>query len=295
MSLGQGFHIIPAAQYHMDPASEPSLSCSTAKTLLSESCRKAWYAHPRLNPNYREEHDGKFDLGTCAHAVLLENDVSKIVVIDPEQYPSKTGGVPAGWTNNAIRAARDNAYGLGKTPLLKSHYGDVRRMVDVALAFIAESEIAEFWNADDAQSESTLIWQERDVWLRSRLDRLSIAKRFIGDYKSTTDVSPDGFSRQITRMGYHIQDAFYRRAAKALGIARPNFVFLAQSCEEPYECTLHDCHPALQEIADAEVSRAIEAWRLCMASNDWPSYGGRVHSAMPSAYMMQEHEMRLAA
>lgn len=286
---------MPAAQYHSDPAPQPSLSSSIAKLLLSASPRKAWFAHPRLNPNYRESADSKYDLGTAAHAVLFENDASKIIVIDPEQYPSKTGGVPAGWTNKAIRAARDNAYGSGKTPLLKSDYGDVRAMVDAAQEFIKQSAIATFWNYEDAQSEMTAIWQEGGIWLRSRLDRLSIAKRFIGDYKSTTDASPEAFSRQIIRMGYHIQDAFYRRAAKALGVSSPRFVFLAQSCEEPYECTLHDCHPALQEIADAEVNRAVNIWRTCITENRWPSYSGEVHSAMPTAYMMQDHEIRLAA
>jgi hypothetical protein len=293
MSLGQGFHIIPAAQYHMDVAPQPSLSSSIAQVLLRESPLKARHSHPRLNPNYRAENDSKFDLGTCAHAVLLEQDSSKIVVIDPEQYPSKEGKAPAGWTNNAIRAARDNAYAAGKTPLLKGHYADVKAMVDVAQEFIRSSRVRDFWNAEDAKSELTCIWQEGSIWLRARLDRLSIEKRFIGDYKSTTDVSPEAFSRQILRMGYHIQDAFYRRAAKALGIESPRFVFLAQSCEEPYECTLHDCHPALQEIADAEVVRAIGIWRDCIKTGKWPSYSGEVHSAMPTSYMMQEHEQRL--
>ena len=294
MSLGQGFHVgIPAAQYHMDPAEQPSLSSSVAQILLSESPLKARFSHPRLNQNFVQSNDSKYDLGTCAHAVVLEQDASKIVVIDPAQYPSKTGTIPGGWTNNAIRAARDNAYGAGKTPLLKTNYDDVRRMADAALAFVEQSAIAKFWHEEDAKSEVTGIWQEGGIWLRCRWDRLSIAKRFIGDYKSTTDASPEAFSRQIIRMGYHIQEAFYRRAAKALGIDSPRFVFLAQSCEEPYECTLHDCHPALQEIADAEVSRAISIWRTCITENRWPSYSGEVHSAMPTSYMMQDHEMRL--
>lgn len=279
----------------MDPAPQASLSSSVAQVLLSESPLKARFSHPRLNLNFVQKHDSKYDIGTSAHAVVLEQDASKILVIDPADYPSKAGGIPSGWTNNAIRAARDNAYGAGKTPLLKTNYDDVRRMADAALEFIAESAIAEFWDEEDAKSEVTGIWQEGGIWLRCRWDRLSIAKRFIGDYKSTTDVSPDVFSRQIVRMGYHIQDAFYRRGAKALGIVNPRFVFLAQSCEEPYECTLHDCHPALQEIADAEVERAIGLWRRCIMDGEWPSYSGDVHSAMPTAYMMQEHEMRLAA
>jgi hypothetical protein len=72
-------------------------------------------------------------------------------------------------------------------------------------------------------------------------------------------------------------------------------VFLAQSCEPPYECSLHGCDPALQEIADAEVERAIELWRECMTTKNWPSHGGRIHWALPPNYMMKEYEERLAA
>ncbi len=291
VSLGQGFHIIPAAQYHMDPAPQPSLSNSIAQILLRESPRKAWHSHPRLNPNYREAHDSKFDLGTCAHAVLLENDASKIVVIDPEQYPSKEGKAPAGWTNNAIRAARDNAYGAGKTPLLKCHYADVKAMVDAALAYIAESKIKDAWH--DAESEVTGIWSEQGVWLRCRFDRLTRDRSYIIDYKSTTDASPDGFSRQIPRMGYHIQDAFYRRCLRALGYPSPRFVFLPQECEPPYDCSLAGCSEALQQIADAEVERAIRLWRECVSSGTWPGYPKYICYAEPTSYMIQEHEMRL--
>ena len=94
-------------------------------------------------------------------------------------------------------------------------------------------------------------------------------------------------------MAYFIQESFYRRIARDNGITGPRFVFLAQSVEPPHECSLHGCDPALQEIADAQVERAIRLWRQCVKANDWPSYGGRIHWAMPTSYMIAEHEQRL--
>jgi hypothetical protein len=285
---------MPAEQYHADCAPSPSLSASVTKILLRESPYKAWFSHPKLNPDYREEREDKFDLGTCAHAVLLEDDASRIAVIDPIDFPAeKTGNIPEGWTNKAIRAARDNARAVGKTPLLKADYQGVERMVTIAKAFIAKSEIAELWQ--DGESEVTAICQDKGVWLRARFDRFSQAHRFIGDYKSTVDASPDAFSRLLVRMGYHLQDAFYRRVARILGIQEPDFVFLAQSVEPPHECSLHACDPALQEIADAEVERAIFLWQDCIKTSRWPSYGPRIHYAVPTSYMMTEHEIRMAA
>lgn len=274
------FYAMPASQYHADPAPRPSLSSSIARILLRESPRKAWFSHPKLNPAYRPEHDDKFDIGTAAHALLLENDTSGVVIVEAND-----------WRTKAAQEAREIARAAGKTPLLKRHFEATEAMVGAAREFIARSEIAEYWA--QAESEVTGIWEERGVWLRCRFDRLSLNRRCVMDYKSTSDVSPDGFSRQLVRMGYYLQDAFYRRAIRALHGKDPAFVFVAQSVEPPYECTLHGCDPALREIADAEIERAIGIWRSCLDNNKWPSYDGRIHWTVPTTWQMNAHEERL--
>lgn len=276
-----GYHKIPAAKYHADPCVVPSLNNSVAQVLLSSSPRKAWFSHPRLNPAFARKEEAKFDIGTAAHAMLLEGKN----VIDVCDFDD--------WRKAEARAMRDAARAAGKVPLLKKHRDDVVAMVSAAEAFIAHSEVAEYW--PDGDSELTAVCEERGVWLRCMLDRITKSRRCIFDYKSTEDVAPETFSRQIVRMGYHIQEAFYRRVVRNLGATTPRFVFLAQSVDAPYECTLHGCDPALQEIADAEVERAIQLWRDCSQKKVWPSYGGRVHWALPPTYLMIQHEERLAA
>jgi hypothetical protein len=276
-----GYHKIPAEKYHADPAIVPSLNASVAKILLRESARKAWFSHPRLNPAFARKEEAKFDIGTASHAMLLEGqNVIQVCEFDD-------------WRTKDARVMRDAARAAGKVPLLKKNRDDVVAMVATAEAFIAHSEIAEYW--PDGESELTAICEERGVWMRCLLDRITKRRRFIFDYKSTEDASPDTFGRQIVRMGYHIQEAFYRRVVRNLGEIAPRFVFLAQSCEPPYECSLHGCDPALQEIADAEVQRAIDIWRDCSQKKVWPSHGGRIHWALPPTYLMNQHEERLAA
>jgi len=276
-----GYHTMPADRYHADPCVVPSLSSSIAKILLDGSPRKAWHSHPRLNPSYREEHDEKFDLGTVAHSVFLEGDSSRLVVVEAND-----------WRTNKAKEEREAARATGKTALLARHAADVRAMVEAAQKFVAESEIAEYWR--DGESELTAICNEGNVWLRARLDRVTKNRRCIMDYKSCQDASPDGFARQITRMGFDVQHAFYRRVAANLGALAPRFVFLAQEVEPPYECALHGLDPALSEIADAKVERAIRLWRSCMEGKSWPGYGGRIHYAMPTTWQINEHEMALA-
>lgn len=281
--MNPGFHSgIRAATYHADKLHErPALSSSIAAILLRESPRKAWFAHPRLNPHYREEQDDKFDIGTVAHSILLENDTSRVVVVEAND-----------WRTNKAKEEREAARAAGKTALLARHHADVRQMVDAATAFIAESEIAQDWQ--QAESELTGLAEDNGVIVKARLDRITIDRKVIFDFKTTTDVSPDGFSRQIVRMGYQWQESFYRRVVNLIeGEDDRKFIFLAQSVEPPYECTLHGCHPALQEIADYDIAHAINLWGECLKRKSWPSYGGRVHWAMPTSWQMQMHEQRL--
>lgn len=279
--MSPGFHLgVPAEKYHQDPCVVPSLNNTVGKILDNATPLKAKFSHPKLNPDYREKQDDKFDIGKVAHSIFLENDPSRVVVVEAKD-----------WRTDKAKEERDGARAAGKTALLQRHFKDVMAMVKAADAFVLKSEIGSYWL--DGESEVTGIALEDGVWLRSRFDRISKNRRVIMDYKSTTDASPEGFSRQIVRMGYDFQEAFYRRVARALGVTGPRFVFLAQECEPPYECSLHGCDPAMQEIADAKVERAIRIWQQCTKTKEWPSYGGRIHWTIPTTWQMNEHEMRL--
>lgn len=277
-----GYHKVSAEQYHADKlADDPALSSSIAKILLRGSALQAWHAHPRLNPAFKETHDDKFDLGTVAHAVLLEGDESKLVVVQADD-----------WRTNKAKEERENARASGKVALLAKQATAVSAMVAVAKAFILDCEIAEDWK--HGESELTGLVEDNGVLLKALFDRITHDRKVIMDYKTTDSAAPEIFGMQIARLGYHWQEAFYRRVANLLGAQRPIFVFLAQSVEPPYECSLHGCDPALQEIAESDVKHAISLWRDCLAKNKWRSYGGRIYWTMPTSWQMSQHEIRSA-
>lgn len=287
MKISQpGFYVgVGADAYHADPCPEPSLSSSLAKVLLTESPLKARVKHPRLSPGNvdEEEADPKFDLGTVCHALLLEG-VDLMEVVDAKD-----------WRTNAAKEKRAAARAAGKIAVLTHQSENVNRMLAVALEFISQSEIASSW--DDAESEVVGIAREGDVWLRCMFDRITRDRTFIMDYKTTgSGVDPVSFGRTMQSLGYPVQEAMYRRIARDLGgVEAPRFVFLAQSDERPFECALYGCTPAMQEIADAEVERAIQTWRGCVTTGNWPSHGGRVHWLDPAPWMLKAHEQRIIA
>lgn len=274
---------MPAADYHADPCAAPSLSASIAKILVGQSPLHAWHAHPRLNPDYEPEESAQFDLGSAAHALLLEGD-DRMQVIDAPDYRKKEA-----------QEARDAAREAGKHPVLLKQYADVAEMVRLAQEALYECSDLGNLSLKDGSPEPTLIWQERGVWCRARLDFLPNDRSVILDYKTTTDSTPAAFSRQISRMGYHVQAAFYERGLqKVLEVEAP-FVLMAQEVNRPFAVSFHGCAPTLMEIARAMVSDAIRVWGACLEADKWPGHSRRIHWAEAAAWQLTEHEERVAA
>lgn len=271
-----------AAEYHR----LPHLSNSLSQILIGQSALHAWTASPALNPNYQRVEKEEFDIGQATHALLLEGQ-DRMAVIEADD-----------WRTKAAREARDEARAAGKHPILARRYQDVLKMRDVAVRALAECEDLGGLTLANGQAELVLTWiDEGDVACRARLDFLSnvlpSGGRIVLDYKSTTDATPRAFSRQIARMGYHLQDEFYSRGVERVLGRRPRFVFMAQETAAPYACSFHGCAPSLRAIARAEVEYAIGVWRDCVRTNRWPAHDQRIHWAEAAAWQITEVEERI--
>lgn len=291
--MNAGIHNIPMAAYLADPAPEPSLSSSCAHTLLTRAPVHAWMSHPRLGCQRNADSDAA-DIGSVAHDVLLGGE-AKICVINPMEYPSSNGTFPDGWTNKAIRAARDTARANGLVPILSKQMGGVRNMVSVARAFLAESELAGVLGR--GQPELTMLWQEDGAWCRARPDWLTDDHDVMLHYKTTkASANPEAFIRGIMpSMGYDLALAFYARGLTALSdYPTPKHVILVQEQLPPHACSLISMTPAFWAVADSKVERALKLWRECRASGEWSGYSGRIHYAEPRPWDVAMAEEAMA-
>ena len=255
-----GVYDIPEAEYHADPCVEPSLSSSIAKVLLNQSPRHAWTKHPRLNPAAEAVNRKDFDLGSAAHALLLEGN-EPFVIIAADSYRT-----------NAAKEQRDAAYAAGKIPLLTDQANAVHAMA--AAAAVQMKGHADAFNAfAGGKPEQTLIWREGAAWCRARLDWLPDDGAIIWDYKSTTDANPDAWQRRLFDLGFDVQAAFYLRGVRAvLGIENPGFRFIVQETTAPYALSINALTPAAMTMAEVKVERALSIWRWCMEHDRWPGY-----------------------
>jgi len=270
-----GIYTIPHDEYHADPCPTPSLSSSVAKVLLRQSPAHAAMQHPKLNNNYVNAESSRFDLGTIAHALLLEDDSSRLITIEADD-----------WRTKAAKEARDAARAEGKIPILVKQAAHLLKMVGTARDFLRGSELGDM----TFQPEQTLAWQEAGTWCRARPDWLSDDHTLILDYKTTDDANPEAFIRQIARMMYDTQSEFYSRGLEAVTGRRPLFVFLAQEIESPYACSLVALSNSYMAISASKVERAIRTWRYCLKSGDWCAYSNKILYAEPEPWMLAQYE-----
>ena len=255
-----GIYTVSAAEYHQDPCIAPSLSASIAHILLTQSAWHAWWAHPRLNSAYQPQEDEKFDLGTAAHAYLLEGE-SGFVIVEASD-----------WRTKAAREARAVARAAGKIPLLADRWGDVQGMALAAREQLAKHEDAPRPLAD-GKAEQTLVWQENGLWCRARLDWLHDDHRMIDDYKTTgASANPDVWTRALFGAGHDVQAAFYLRGLKALTGITAAFRFIVQETFTPYALSVIGLAPDALALAERKVQYALTLWRHCIELGEWPGY-----------------------
>lgn len=283
---------VPFADYITDNlAVSPSLNAGTAATLIAECPRSAWYGHARLNPTGPGKHTKAMDNGTMCHAILLEGDMSKIAVIDPQDHPAeKTGNIPDGWTNKSIRAARDAARDAGKIPVLSDDFAGIQNMVDSANEFIRTSEIADIW--PDTDREMTLLWQEDGMWFRGRPDALKKDRSIIIDVKTTNGSAyPDAWARSQMAGHNEIQMALGLRGLNALtGNENAKHIWLVIEQQAPHLCSLVAPDPAQVALGHAKLTQAARIWRECMTTGKWPGYPERICWVAPQPWEMARWE-----
>lgn len=259
-NLGAGIFTISADTYHADPCERPSLTSSIARILINESPLHAWTSHPKLNPEYESAEASHFDIGTAAHALLLEG-AANVAVVDAKD-----------WRTKAAQEQRDAAYASGKQPLLAHQWADVERMVAAARTQLEAIDARPPIFAD-GQAERSLIWDEHGVICRARLDWLRDDFEAIDDYKTTSrTANPESFSRTLFNMGYDVQAAFYLRGLEALTGAVAQWRWIVQEIDPPYGLSVVSLTPAALDLAQSKVDFAIERWRECVESGEWRGY-----------------------
>lgn len=257
-----------------------AFSGGLATTLLGDSPFAAWYGSP-WNPDRPRDDSGAADIGTYAHAMLLEGGLAALEVIDAED-----------WRTKAAKEARDAARAAGKTPILAKKIAAVEEMVAAAKRFIAETELYAVFTASEA--EETFTWTEAEVDCKIRPDTLASDGRVILSYKTTPgSAEPRSWIRRILPQ-HEVGMALYERGIRACcGVDQTRVVHLIQSQERPYACSLVALAPSRQEYAERQLDTALAIWRECLETKRFPSYPPMIHYAELEAWRAASVEQQM--
>lgn len=289
--LAPGVHQISAERYHADPAPEPSLSSSLAKTLIAETPLDAWCDSQRLNPNYEAPEDTDFDVGHAAHRLVLGAGAEFAEC--PAQYLSKSGTMGT----NAARDWADECRDSGIVPLSPKNFNAVHAYADAVRDALKIHGI----RFDPARSELAAFAQFDGVWNRMMADNAPVKSPYIYDLKTTgRGVSPDEMSKVVSNMRYDISTVHYLRVWKeATGEdRRMRLIFVSKPQGEkmknrvPQVGIAELCNDGSGRLssdfaqdepftgdwfADAEydLAKARRVFRRCLDTGVWPGYPQR--------------------
>jgi len=281
-----GVYDLDAATYFADPCPTPSLSASIAAVLISKTPMHAAFLHKRLNPDFEESDDSKFDFGNAMHAALLGG--ARLAVIPFDSYRSK-----------AAQEARDGAWARRSVPVLPEQLERVQAACRAVWRHLSEHrECSEALSK--GRPEQTLIAREGRVWIRVKLDwlpELTVpGKKRLAfyDLKTTTDANPDVWTRRLFEIGADVQSALYRRVIRTvLGIENPIFRFVVAEAKPPHGVSVVELDPAAVDLADRKVETAIRIWDRCLEAGKWPGYPPVVHHVAAPAWQQQKFEDRV--
>jgi hypothetical protein len=260
-----------------------AVSSGLLHTLLDKSPLHARMDSP-WNSARQQRESNVADIGTYAHACLLEGGTDKLVIVDADD-----------WRTKAAREARDVARLECKLPILAGKMGEVHDMVCAAQEYIAKSELAGI--LDDGEPELTLLFEIDGVPCKARPDFLRTDRRVCLSYKTTLgSANPESWVR--TQLpGYDVASVFYELAVREACQTDDAclLVHLVQEQKIPCSCSLVALSPAMRELAAAKMHAALATWKACTESGNWPAYSGRIHYAEPRPWQFNEFEEKQAS
>lgn len=292
-ALQPGIHPnISSDDYHrghqLTPA--PALSAGYAHTLLTKSPRHAWITHPQLGAQKLTEDDGKFDLGTTAHALMLQgaditeeerifrdadDGIHAVTQVFVDGKPFALVVPITDWRTSFAKATRATARREGLIPLKVVDYLRAKEMVASVREQLATFDVDPPLFPAAGKPEQTVVWQEPNgVWCRARADWLHDDYRFIDDLKSTkASANPHDWTRTtMWGIGADIEAAFHTRGVHAITGIRPEMRFVVAETSPPYALSVVSLAPDALALADEKVERALQVWKDCITRDQWPSY-----------------------
>jgi len=251
------------ADYHRDPA----LGSTSLKTLATKT--PAHYKHDQTHPKFSDA----FTLGTAAHSVILEDDITGIVVVTADN-----------WLTKAAKEHKAAALAEGKQPLLGKEFDQVMAMRNAVYNHPKAASLL-----TKHKAEESVFWDEDGLTLKCRPDAWRPGQLI--DLKTTVNADPREFGKTAHNFGYHQSAAHYIDGVKAATGEELPFTFVLVEKTAPYLVSVVELDWEAIDLGRALNDRAKRIYRECTETGNWPGYPTAEPIALPTWAVYDTEDM----
>ena len=248
-------------QYH-DSDTYPHFSSSDIKEVVKNSALH--WALKQDEP--RKEPTEAMLLGSAVHGFILEPEKNEFMRGLPNKLQRKA------WAEMEEQAAKD-----GKILLKEGTYDQAEKLAEVALR--TNTDLQDFIKHKNFLPEVSVFGECENTGLsiKCRPDGMLLdeknKKATLMDIKTTYNVSPYGFSKEIKNWNYGVQAVFYMNCCKSIGLEVDRFIFFAV-CKDTGICTKHTLSELYLKYAEKQMFKAmaelLDAQVSGKFSTGWP-------------------------
>lgn len=248
---------------------------------IARSPRHYYALH--LDPNRPKPKDRRPDQldGELLHCALLEPaEFGKRYAIGPNVNRSTTQWKTFAAMNNDRTCLKPE-----QASAAWSQAANIRALPEIGNALArGRPEVSAYW----IDEETGELCRCRPDWVTD-VDDSSV---ILIDAKTYSDASPDEFRRQMARMTYHIQAAFYSDGyERASGRMVHGFVFAAVETEWPYAASAIMLDNDSMELGRREYRRLLNTYARCKRTEIWPGYSNTIQVvSLPNWVFNKESE-----
>lgn len=247
---------LPHQEYH---SLSKYISSSQLKLIASSSPAhyKATYIDGTAD---KKEPTDKMILGSLVHCLILtphlfESDFFVMPFLNLRTNDGKA-------TKAELLAANP-----GKTAIDIDMHSQAALMRDSCLKNKQAAELLE-----SGHKESSFFWECPFSGLRMRARADSASSKALVELKTTSDASPEAFSRHIHNMNYDVSMKHYQEGIRVLMDVSPPGYFIVLEDKPPFVCQVYKAGETVMELGHAKWIDAVSKLERGLKNNYWPGY-----------------------
>lgn len=121
----------------------------------------------------------------------------------------------------------------------------------------------------EGQAEMSFTWNENGQPCKGRVD--FVREGMVTDFKSTKSCAKDSFEKDMFKMFYFVQMAFYRRGYKSHFGKEPEFCnFICVENQKPFNVAVYELDNGALDAGDELIDVTLKRIKKAQESNDWP-------------------------